>query len=121
MPLSSYRGRLAPSPTGYLHLGHARTFWTAYQRAQAAGGVLVFRNEDLDPYRSRPAYRDAMLEDLRWLGISWQEGPDIGGPYAPYSQSERTRQYLDAWRRLLAAGFIYPCACSRKDLAESAQ
>src|SRR5512132_1558413 len=117
----SYRGRLAPSPTGYLHLGHARTFCTAYQRAEAAAGVLVFRNEDLDPDRSRPEYRDAMLEDLRWLGISWREGPDVGGPHAPYSQSERGSHYLAGWRRLLERGFIYPCTCSRKDLAESAQ
>lgn len=116
-----YRGRLAPSPTGYLHLGHARTFWIAYQRAQAAGGTLVMRNEDLDPDRSRSEYADAMLQDLRWLDISWQEGPDVGGPYAPYSQSERRGHYLEAWRRLLAGGYLYPCACSRKDLAESAQ
>src|ERR1700750_2814172 len=73
-----YRGRLAPSPTGYLHLGHARTFWTAYERARAAGGVLVLRDEDLDPARSRAEFRAAMLEDLQWLGIEWQEGPDVG-------------------------------------------
>src|SRR5689334_25257268 len=84
-----YRGRIAPSPTGYLHLGHARTFWTAYERARMNGGVLVFRNEDLDPQRSRPEYAHAMFDDLRWLGIEWQEGPDVGGPFAPYCQSER--------------------------------
>src|SRR4051794_14386376 len=88
-PSSSYRGRLAPSPTGYLHLGHARTFWTAYERARAAGGVLVLRDEDLDPARSRTEFRAAMLEDLQWLGIEWQEGPDVGGPFGPYRQSER--------------------------------
>ena len=82
-----YRGRLAPSPTGYLHVGHARTFWIAYERARAAGGVLVLRNEDLDPQRSKPEYVRAFIEDLRWFGISWQEGPDVGGPHAPYSQS----------------------------------
>jgi glutamyl-tRNA synthetase len=115
-----YRGRLAPSPTGLLHLGHAATFWTAYQRAQNANGTLVLRNEDLDPQRSNPQYVHAFLEDLHWLGITWQEGPDVGGPFAPYSQRERYSFYLDAWRRLRDQGQIFPCACSRKDLAESA-
>ena len=117
----SYRGRIAPSPTGYLHLGHARTFWTAYERAIAAGGTLVFRNEDLDPQRSRPEFAAAMFDDLRWLGIRWQEGPDIGGPFAPYVQSERRARYLHVWRELLNRGLLYPCSCSRKDLAGAAQ
>jgi glutamyl-tRNA synthetase len=112
----SYRGRLAPSPTGYLHVGHARTFWTAYERARDAGGSLVMRMEDLDPDRSRAVYAEAVLDDLRWLGIRWQEGPDLRGPYAPYSQSERRPIYLAAWRKLLLGGFIYPCRCSRRDL-----
>jgi glutamyl-tRNA synthetase len=111
-----YRGRLAPSPTGYLHLGHARTFWAAWRRARATGGKLVFRNEDLDYQRCRPEFVRAMYEDLRWLGLDWDEGPDLGGPYAPYSQSERRNFYLEAWRRLRDTGFIYPCTCSRKDL-----
>lgn len=118
---SRYRGRLAPSPTGFLHLGHARTFWTAYQRALAANGTLVMRNEDLDQQRSKPEYARAMLEDLRWLGIRWQEGPDLGGPYAPYEQGQRRKLYLEAWRRLVEAQVVYPCRCSRKDLARSAQ
>jgi glutamyl/glutaminyl-tRNA synthetase len=117
---SVYRGRIAPSPTGYLHLGHARTFWQAYRRSRDAGGVLVFRNEDLDQQRSRAEYANAMFEDLRWLGIEWQEGPDVGGPFAPYVQSERRSFYLTAWKRLLSAGYIYPCTCSRKDLAQTA-
>jgi glutamyl-tRNA synthetase len=112
----TYRGRLAPSPTGYLHVGHARTFWTAYERARATGGSLVMRMEDLDPDRSRAVYADAALEDLHWLGIRWHEGPDVGGPYAPYAQSERQAIYLAAWRKLLLGGFIYPCRCSRRDL-----
>jgi len=117
---AGYRGRLAPSPTGYLHLGHARTFWLAFERARVRGGALVLRNEDLDPARSRPAFAAAMFEDLRWLGINWQEGPDVGGPFAPYSQSERRALYLEAWARLQAGGLIYPCACSRRDLAHAA-
>ena len=120
MASKSYRGRLAPSPTGLLHLGHARTFWVAAQRARERDGALVLRNEDLDPHRSRPEFTQAMLEDLRWLGIAWQEGPDCGGPFGPYSQSERRPNYLEAWRRLRDGGFIYPCTCSRKDLAQAA-
>jgi glutamyl-tRNA synthetase len=115
-----YRGRIAPSPTGLLHLGHACTFWTAYQRALTHHGTLVFRNEDLDPQRSKPEFALAMLEDLRWLGIRWQEGPDVGGPFAPYEQSRRRELYLETWRRLRDGGYIYPCTCSRKDLALSA-
>lgn len=113
---STYRGRLAPSPTGFLHLGHARTFWIAQQRALAAQGTLILRDEDLDPERSQPHFRRAMIEDLRWLGLAWQEGPDVGGPFAPYTQSQRHGLYRDAWSRLLAGGWLYPCRCSRKDL-----
>ncbi len=116
----SYRGRLAPSPTGLLHLGHACTFWTAYRRVVQNRGTLVFRNEDLDPQRSKPEFARAMIEDLRWLGIQWQEGPDLGGPFPPYAQSQRRDLYLEAWRRLRDRGAIYPCTCSRKDLAEAA-
>ena len=115
-----YRGRIAPSPTGLLHAGHACTFWTAWQRAIQNNGVLILRNEDLDSQRSRAKYAEAMLEDLRWLGIRWQEGPDMGGPFAPYQQSQRREFYVDAWRRLRDAGTIYPCTCSRKDLALAA-
>ena len=120
MEKSKYRGRLAPSPTGLLHLGHARTFWVAAQRALGVGGTLILRNEDLDPQRSKPEFVQAMLEDLHWLGIEWQEGPDCGGPYGPYSQSERRQHYLSAWRSLRDAGLIYPCTCSRRDLAQAA-
>jgi glutamyl/glutaminyl-tRNA synthetase len=117
----TYRGRLAPSPTGLLHLGHARTFWIAQQRALAAQGTLILRDEDLDPDRSQPHFRSAMMEDLRWLGLQWQEGPDVGGPFAPYTQSQRHGLYRDAWRRLLTGGWLYPCRCSRKDLAQAMQ
>jgi glutamyl-tRNA synthetase len=115
-----YRGRLAPSPTGLLHLGHARTFWIAAQRAVEHNGVLVLRNEDLDAQRCRSDFVDAMVEDLHWLGIAWSEGPDCGGPFAPYTQSERRSFYLEAWTRLRESGRIYPCTCSRKDVAVAA-
>lgn len=80
-------------------------------------GALVLRMEDLDSDRSRAEYATAALEDLRWLGMDWQEGPDVGGPYAPYLQSQRADLYRSAWRNLLEGGFLYPCRCSRKDLA----
>ena len=115
-----YRGRIAPSPTGYLHLGHARTFLIAAERAKQFGGKLIFRNEDLDPDRCRTEFVSALYEDLRWLGISWSEGPDCAGAHAPYSQSQRREFYLAAWRQLRDAGAIYPCTCSRKDLTASA-
>ncbi len=115
-----YRGRIAPSPTGYLHVGHARTFCTAWQRAREAGGALVLRVEDLDSERSRTVYAEAAVDDLRWLGIDWQEGPDKGGPYAPYAQSERGALYRAAWRTLIERGFLFPCRCSRRDLAGAA-
>lgn len=117
---TGYRGRLAPSPTGLLHLGHARTFSIAAQRSRQHGGTLILRNEDLDPQRCRAEFVAAMYEDLRWLGIRWIEGPDSGGPYAPYAQSERRPHYLRAWQQLRAGGRIYPCTCSRKDLAAAA-
>jgi glutamyl-tRNA synthetase len=116
-----YRGRIAPSPTGLLHVGHAGTFRTAYLRAREAGGTLVLRNEDLDPQRSRADLVNAMLADLQWLGIHWHEGPDVGGTFGPYSQSERHSYYLHVWKQLLDGGFIYPCVCSRRELSGIAQ
>jgi glutamyl/glutaminyl-tRNA synthetase len=118
-PSSAYRGRLAPSPTGYLHVGHARTFWAAFQRAREAGGTLIMRMEDLDPDRCRPVYAEAALDELHWMGIRWQEGPEKGGPFAPYVQSKRGGIYLEAWRKLLRSGRLFPCRCSRKDLANA--
>ena len=117
----TYRGRIAPSPTGLLHLGHARTFWTAYRRARDVEGTLVLRMEDLDPQRSRREFADAAIEDLQWLGIRWQEGPDVGGPCGPYAQSERQHLYEATFRVLRERGQVYPCRCSRKELALEAQ
>jgi len=115
-PANPYRGRLAPSPTGYLHLGHARTFWRAQERALARGGTLILRNEDLDAARFKMEFVEAMLEDLRWFGFAWSEGPDVGGAHAPYNQSERMEVYRGALDQLRAGNFIYPCVCSRKDI-----
>jgi glutamyl/glutaminyl-tRNA synthetase len=110
---SPYCGRLAPSPTGYLHLGHARTFWIAAERARNAGGRLILRNDDLDRDRCRAEFVTAFEEDLTWLGLAW-DGPMI-------SQSQRLPLYRAAAQRLLASGSIYPCWCSRRDILSSAR
>lgn len=107
-----YIGRLAPSPTGLLHLGHARTFWIAYERARATKGKLWLRDEDLDPQRSRADFAAAMREDLHWLGIAWD---------AEMRQSERIALYREAMEKLLREDFVYPCTCSRKDLQQATQ
>jgi len=111
-PPSIYCGRLAPSPTGLLHLGHARTFWLAHERARAAQGKLLLRNDDLDTARCRPEFVTAMLEDMRWFGLSWEE-PMV-------SQSDRIPLFRVALLKLHAAGCIYPCSCSRRDVQQSA-
>ncbi|NCG09370.1 MAG: tRNA glutamyl-Q synthetase [Verrucomicrobia bacterium] len=116
-----YRGRIAPTPTGYLHLGHARTFWIAMERAAEAGGQLIYREEDLDPQRCRREYAESAIEDLRWFGCGWQEGPDCGGGQGPYRQSERYPRFLEAWKRVKEGGFIYPCEKSRRDVASATQ
>jgi glutamyl-tRNA synthetase len=120
-PHPPYRGRLAPSPTGFLHLGHARTFWIAQERTRAQSGSLVLRNEDLDAARCKPEFAAAMFEDLKWFGFEWAEGPDIGGPFAPYSQSERRSFHAAAFDKLRASGFVYPCTCSRQDVLRALQ
>lgn len=111
-----YRGRLAPTPSGYLHLGHVRTFWVAAQRCRENDGVLILRNEDLDRERCKEQFAEAAMEDLRWLGCHWQEGPDIDGPAGPYNQSERMDFYLSIWRALHERGAIYPSPHSRRDV-----
>ena len=111
------RGRLAPTPTGYLHVGHARTF--ALATARAASGTLIYRTEDLDAGRCRPEFAEAAIEDLRWLGLKWTEGPDVGGPHAPYVQSQRLPWFREVWSLLQATGAIYPCDKSRKDVERS--
>ncbi len=110
------RGRFAPSPTGAMHLGNARTALLAWLDARSRGGAFVLRIEDLDPARVRPGAEALLLEDLTWLGLDWDEGPDRGGPVGPYRQSERTAHYDAAIERLLATGRAFFCACSRADV-----
>ena len=107
-----YIGRLAPSPTGLLHLGHARTFLTAFERARVASGKLWLRDEDLDAQRSRTEFSVAMKEDLHWLGIAWD---------AELRQSDRIAFYRESMQKLLRTGLVYPCTCSRRDLAQATQ
>jgi glutamyl-tRNA synthetase len=114
------RGRLAPSPTGALHLGNARSFLLAWLSIRSRGGTLVLRMEDLDHPKVKPGAAQQALDDLRWLGLDWDEGPDCGGPYAPYIQSERIDRYREALARLKERGLVYPCTCSRRDV-ETAQ
>jgi len=120
-PNARARGRYAPSPTGRLHLGNARTALLAWLDARSRGGAFVMRIEDLDRARVPAGAEAALLDDLAWLGIDWDEGPDRGGPFAPYRQSERADRYDAAIEHLLAAGRAFPCACSRADVARAAQ
>lgn len=118
------RGRLAPSPTGHIHLGNAWAFLLAWWAARSAGGRVILRLEDIDPQRSRPEFSRDLLEDLLWLGLDWDEGPRPAGDGSlrdhgscgPYEQSRCGDLYADALRRLEAGGRLYPCFCTRKEL-----
>lgn len=114
------RGRYAPSPSGYLHLGNARTALLAWWHARQARGSFVLRMDDLDPDRSKPDVAAGILSDLRWLGIDWDEGPDVGGPSGPYNQSQRGSLYRQALERLREARRIYPCWCTRAEVRRAA-
>src|SRR5690348_6501938 len=114
------RGRYAPSPSGDLHLGNLRTALLAWLFARCAGGQFVLRVEDLDRPRVRSGATQQMLVDLRWLGLDWDEGPDISGPYASYIQSERQAVYEDSVQHLQELGLVYPCYCSRAEIARAA-
>ncbi len=116
-PPRVYTGRLAPSPTGLLHLGHVRTFAVAHRRAHAAGGTLRLRIDDLDPARSRPEFVAALQDDLLWLGLAPRDQP----PVPPLFQSCRTAAYLAGWQALVAGGHLYPCRCTRRELHGLAQ
>jgi len=113
----THRGRFAPSPTGPLHLGNARTALLSWLAAQAADGDWVMRVEDLDGPRVRQGMEGRILDELRWLGLDWDEGPDVGGPVGPYRQSQLGPRYADALKRLRAARLAFPCFCSRAEIA----
>lgn len=113
-------GRLAPSPTGAQHLGNARTYLLAWLSARSARGRVVLRIEDIDSPRVKPWAIEQAMVDLKWLGLDWDEGPDVGGPHAPYLQTERLESYDHALRRLIESGFAYPCTCTRKDIESAA-
>ncbi|MFK7989012.1 MAG: tRNA glutamyl-Q(34) synthetase GluQRS [Sandaracinaceae bacterium] len=116
MSVTAYRGRFAPSPTGPIHLGTARSALLGWLRARKEAGVFILRIEDLDTARVKPGAADAMLADLRWLGLDWDEGPDVGGAFGPYVQSARLERYAEVLAQLDAAGHVYPCTCSRKEI-----
>ena len=115
------RGRYAPTPSGLIHVGNARTALVAWLSTRAAGGAFVWRLEDLDPPREMAGAAEAAIDDLRWLGLDWDEGPDLGGPFAPYVQSARHADYETALRRLADTGRLFPCSRSRKELREIAR
>jgi len=110
------RGRFAPTPSGQMHVGNARTALLSWLQVRKADGTLVLRMEDIDRPRSRPELAASILDDLRWLGLHWDEGPDLGGPSAPYTQSERENLYQAALDRLAQSGTLYPCYCTRAEI-----
>lgn len=113
-------GRLAPSPTGAQHIGNARTYLLAWLLARSQGGRLVLRIEDIDSPRIKPGADQQAMDDLRWLGIDWDEGPDLGGTHGPYVQTQRMALYANALAQLRAAEQIYPCTCTRTDVLAAA-
>jgi glutamyl-tRNA synthetase/nondiscriminating glutamyl-tRNA synthetase len=113
---SKVRVRFAPSPTGQLHVGNARTALYNWLFARKTGGTMVLRIEDTDVERSEARYEDQLLEDLKWFGIDWDEGPDVGGPHAPYRQSDRLALYREHAERLVNEGKAYLCFCSQEEL-----
>lgn len=119
-PTGRVRGRFAPSPTGALHLGNARTALLAWASVRAQEGVFVMRVEDIDGPRTVPEAVLGNLAELRWLGLDWDEGPDVGGPFGPYRQSEREGRYLAALAELDARGALAEDWLSRKDVREGA-
>lgn len=113
---TTIRGRLAPSPTGLLHLGNAYAFLTAWLDVRSQSGTLVLRMEDIDPERSREAFSAQIMEDLHWLGLGWDEGPEDTAPYGPYRQSLCFARYERLMESLAHKGLLYPCFCTRKEL-----
>jgi glutamyl-tRNA synthetase len=116
MPAPGHITRFAPSPSGALHLGNARTALFSWLASRATGGRFVLRVEDTDAERSHESSLQQQLQELRWLGLEWDEGPDVGGPHEPYRQSQRAAVYEAALQRLAAQGQTYPCFCSPEEL-----
>ena len=114
--MSAVTGRFAPSPSGRLHLGNLACSLLAWLSARSQGGRIVLRIEDLDAERCPRKYADALEEDLRWLGLVWDEGGSSGGPNGPYYQSECAAIYTESYNKLEAQGLVYPCFCSRAQL-----
>jgi glutamyl-queuosine tRNA(Asp) synthetase len=114
--MSNIRGRFAPTPSGLMHVGNAWAALLAWLQIRSRSGQFVLRMEDIDGPRCRPELAVQAFADLRWLGLDWDEGPDVGGPYAPYTQSERMQLYEAALDKLLECGMLYPCFCSRAEL-----
>jgi glutamyl-tRNA synthetase len=113
-------GRLAPSPTGAQHVGNARTYLLAWLSVRARGGRVILRMEDIDSPRVKRGAAEQAIEDLRWLGLDWDEGPDVGGPHQPYVQTQRLEVYREALEKLKRAERVYPCTCSRADVEAAA-
>jgi len=118
--ITPHTGRLAPTPSGYLHVGNARSFLAAWLAARQSRGTVILRIEDIDRERCRPGLEQAQMEDLRWLGLDWDHGPDVGGPHGPYRQSECRELYHAALNRLHEIGRVFPCVCTRKEVAAAA-
>src|SRR5579885_2511237 len=112
----SIRTRFAPSPTGYLHIGGVRTALFNWLLTRRHGGTFVLRIDDTDAERNRPEALQPILDGFRWLGIKWDEGPEVGGSYGPYFQSQRQQLYVDAARWVLEQGHAYPCYRTREEL-----
>ncbi len=110
------RGRFAPSPSGRMHLGNVWAGLVAWLSMKAQGGDMVLRVEDLDPQRSKQEWTDLIIDDLKWLGLTWTEGPDLGGDHGPYNQDQRRDLYEGYLRDLEQKDLVYPCFCTRKEL-----
>src|SRR4030043_761141 len=115
------RVRFAPSPTGELHVGNARTALFNWMFARHCGGAFILRIEDTDESRSDISYQNNLYEDLKWLGLDWDEGPKKGGQYGPYRQSERLDIYKRHLISLMEKNLVYPCYCTQEELEEERQ
>ena len=121
VPDKPVRTRFAPSPTGYLHFGSVRTALFNYLIARRTGGQFLLRIEDTDQKRTISGAEQRILDDLRWLGLQWDEGPEVGGPHGPYRQSERSAMYKEHSHQLIESGHAYRCFCSAETLAAKGQ